>query len=99
MGPLRTFWDWCSLGEPFSPSQVDPRELGAGGDLAERLQDTHGPGHSKYTETLPAQVGVPGGYSTAQAAPGAPAVHKPKVNIWSYGDMRTQVSVSFHPRK
>ncbi|XP_031199296.1 coiled-coil domain-containing protein 33 isoform X1 [Mastomys coucha] len=69
---------------------VDPRELGAGGDLAERLQDTHGPGHSKYMETLPAQVGVPGGYSTAQAAPGAPAVHKPKVNIWSYGDMRMQ---------
>ncbi|XP_052044161.1 coiled-coil domain-containing protein 33 isoform X1 [Apodemus sylvaticus] len=69
---------------------VDPRELGAGGDLAERLQDTNDPGHSKYTETLPAQVGVPGGYSTAQAAPGAPAVHKPKVNIWSYGDMRTQ---------
>ncbi|XP_031199298.1 coiled-coil domain-containing protein 33 isoform X3 [Mastomys coucha] len=34
---------------------VDPRELGAGGDLAERLQDTHGPGHSKYMETLPAQ--------------------------------------------
>lgn len=34
---------------------VDPRELGAGGDLAERLQDTNGPGHSKYTETMPAQ--------------------------------------------
>ncbi|KAL1782282.1 coiled-coil domain-containing protein 33 isoform X2 [Sigmodon hispidus] len=34
---------------------VDPRELGAGGDLAERLQDTNGPGHSKCTETLPAQ--------------------------------------------
>ncbi|XP_052044163.1 coiled-coil domain-containing protein 33 isoform X3 [Apodemus sylvaticus] len=34
---------------------VDPRELGAGGDLAERLQDTNDPGHSKYTETLPAQ--------------------------------------------
>ncbi|XP_076781664.1 coiled-coil domain-containing protein 33 isoform X3 [Arvicanthis niloticus] len=34
---------------------VDPRELGAGGDLAESLQDTNGPGHSKYTETLPAQ--------------------------------------------
>ncbi|XP_028720947.1 coiled-coil domain-containing protein 33 isoform X3 [Peromyscus leucopus] len=34
---------------------VDPRELGAGGDLAERLRDTNGPGHSKYTETLPAQ--------------------------------------------
>ncbi|ERE76215.1 coiled-coil domain-containing protein 33 [Cricetulus griseus] len=45
----------CSLGEPFSPSQVDPRELGAGGDLAERLRDTNGPGHSKCTETLPAQ--------------------------------------------
>ncbi|XP_029336942.1 coiled-coil domain-containing protein 33 isoform X3 [Mus caroli] len=69
---------------------VDPRELGAGGDLAERLQDTNGPGHSKSTETLPAQVGVPGGYSTAQAAPGAPAVHKPKINIWSDGGMRTQ---------
>ncbi|GAB1294285.1 Coiled-coil domain-containing protein 33 [Apodemus speciosus] len=69
---------------------VDPRELGAGGDLAERLQDTNGPGHSKYTETLPAQVGVLGGYSTAQAAPGVPAVHKPKVTIWSYGDMRMQ---------
>ncbi|XP_021062040.1 coiled-coil domain-containing protein 33 isoform X1 [Mus pahari] len=69
---------------------VDPRELGAGGDLAERLQDTNGPGHSKYTETLPAQVGVPGGYSTAQAAPGASAVHKPKINIWRYGGMRTQ---------
>ncbi|NP_001159754.1 coiled-coil domain-containing protein 33 isoform 1 [Mus musculus] len=69
---------------------VDPRELGAGGDLAERLQDTNGPGHPKSTETLPAQVGVPGGYSTAQAAPGAPAVHKPKINIWSSGGMRTQ---------
>ncbi|XP_042136956.1 coiled-coil domain-containing protein 33 isoform X6 [Peromyscus maniculatus bairdii] len=34
---------------------VDPRELGAGGDLAERLRDTNGPGHSKYTEILPAQ--------------------------------------------
>ncbi|XP_059123972.1 coiled-coil domain-containing protein 33 isoform X1 [Peromyscus eremicus] len=34
---------------------VDPRELGAGGDLAERLRDTKGPGHSKCTETLPAQ--------------------------------------------
>nr|XP_048280138.1 coiled-coil domain-containing protein 33 isoform X2 [Myodes glareolus] len=34
---------------------VDPRELGAGGDLAERLRDTNGPGHSKCTETLPAQ--------------------------------------------
>lgn len=34
---------------------VDPRELGAGGDLAERLQDTNGPGHPKSTETLPAQ--------------------------------------------
>ncbi|XP_038937401.1 coiled-coil domain-containing protein 33 isoform X1 [Rattus norvegicus] len=34
---------------------VDPGELGAGGDLAERLQDTNGPGHSKYTETMPAQ--------------------------------------------
>ncbi|XP_036073722.1 coiled-coil domain-containing protein 33 isoform X3 [Rousettus aegyptiacus] len=33
---------------------VDPRELGAG-DLAERLQETDGPGHSKCTETLPAQ--------------------------------------------
>lgn len=99
MGPLRTFWDWYSLGEPFSPSQVDPRELGASGDLAESLQDTNGPGHSKYTETLPAQVGVPGGYSTAQAAPDAPAVYKPKVTIWSYGDTRTQVSASLHPRK
>ncbi|XP_036073723.1 coiled-coil domain-containing protein 33 isoform X4 [Rousettus aegyptiacus] len=39
---------------PFPPSQVDPRELGAG-DLAERLQETDGPGHSKCTETLPAQ--------------------------------------------
>lgn len=99
MGPLRTFWDWYSLGEPFSPSQVDPRELGAGGDLAESLQDTNGPGHSKYTETLPAQVGVPGGYSTAQAAPGALTVYKPKVSIWRYGDTRMQVSVSLHPRK
>lgn len=44
---------------PFPPSQVDPRELGAG-DLAERLQETDGPGHSKCTETLPAQVGAPG---------------------------------------
>ncbi|XP_076781666.1 coiled-coil domain-containing protein 33 isoform X5 [Arvicanthis niloticus] len=69
---------------------VDPRELGAGGDLAESLQDTNGPGHSKYTETLPAQVGVPGGYSTAQAAPGAPTVYKPKVSIWRYGDTRMQ---------
>ncbi|XP_050007771.1 coiled-coil domain-containing protein 33 isoform X2 [Alexandromys fortis] len=34
---------------------VDPRELGAGGDLAERLQDTNGLGHSTCTETLPAQ--------------------------------------------
>ncbi|XP_073733459.1 coiled-coil domain-containing protein 33 isoform X2 [Callorhinus ursinus] len=34
---------------------VDPRELGAGGDLAERLQETDGPGHSKGTEALPAQ--------------------------------------------
>ncbi|GAB5572292.1 coiled-coil domain-containing protein 33 isoform X1 [Prionailurus iriomotensis] len=34
---------------------VDPGELGAGGDLAERLQETDGPGHSKGTETLPAQ--------------------------------------------
>ncbi|XP_042844336.1 coiled-coil domain-containing protein 33 isoform X2 [Panthera tigris] len=33
---------------------VDPGELGAG-DLAERLQETDGPGHSKGTETLPAQ--------------------------------------------
>uniref|UniRef100_I3MVF6 Coiled-coil domain containing 33 n=1 Tax=Ictidomys tridecemlineatus TaxID=43179 RepID=I3MVF6_ICTTR len=39
---------------------VDPGELGAGGDLAERLRETDGPGHSKCTETLPAQVGVPG---------------------------------------
>ncbi|XP_055478097.1 coiled-coil domain-containing protein 33 isoform X3 [Psammomys obesus] len=34
---------------------VDPRELGAGGDLAENLQDTNGPGHSRCIETLPAQ--------------------------------------------
>uniref|UniRef100_A0A2K5EMR8 Coiled-coil domain containing 33 n=1 Tax=Aotus nancymaae TaxID=37293 RepID=A0A2K5EMR8_AOTNA len=34
---------------------VDPGELGAGGDLAERLRETHGPGHSKCTQTLPAQ--------------------------------------------
>nr|XP_008014091.2 coiled-coil domain-containing protein 33 isoform X1 [Chlorocebus sabaeus] len=34
---------------------VDPGELGAGGDLAERLRETHGPGHSECTETLPAQ--------------------------------------------
>ncbi|XP_030891581.1 coiled-coil domain-containing protein 33 [Leptonychotes weddellii] len=34
---------------------VDPRELGAGGDLAERLQETDGPGQSKGTEALPAQ--------------------------------------------
>ncbi|XP_047396969.1 coiled-coil domain-containing protein 33 isoform X2 [Sciurus carolinensis] len=34
---------------------VDSGELGAGGDLAERLQETDGPGHSKCTETLPAQ--------------------------------------------
>eukprot|EP00071_Canis_lupus_P014734 XP_005638668.1 coiled-coil domain-containing protein 33 isoform X2 [Canis lupus familiaris] len=33
----------------------DPGELGTGGDLAERLQETDGPGHSKGTETLPAQ--------------------------------------------
>ncbi|KAM6149566.1 LOW QUALITY PROTEIN: coiled-coil domain-containing protein 33 [Erethizon dorsatum] len=33
---------------------VDPRELGAGGDLAERMRKTDGPGH-KYTETLPSQ--------------------------------------------
>nr|XP_054388866.1 coiled-coil domain-containing protein 33 isoform X2 [Pongo abelii] len=34
---------------------VDPGELGAGGDLTERLRETHGPGHSECTETLPAQ--------------------------------------------
>ncbi|XP_032198352.1 coiled-coil domain-containing protein 33 isoform X1 [Mustela erminea] len=34
---------------------VDPRELGAGGDLAERLQETDGPGYSKGTKALPAQ--------------------------------------------
>nr|XP_010330345.2 coiled-coil domain-containing protein 33 isoform X3 [Saimiri boliviensis boliviensis] len=34
---------------------VDPGELGAGGDLAERLRETHGPGHSKCTQTRPAQ--------------------------------------------
>ncbi|XP_014636401.1 PREDICTED: coiled-coil domain-containing protein 33 isoform X2 [Ceratotherium simum simum] len=34
---------------------VDPGELGAGGDLAERLWETDGPGHSKCTETLPVQ--------------------------------------------
>ncbi|XP_058283739.1 coiled-coil domain-containing protein 33 isoform X3 [Hylobates moloch] len=34
---------------------VDPRELGAGGDLTERLRETHGPGHSECTGTLPAQ--------------------------------------------
>ncbi|XP_013374488.1 PREDICTED: coiled-coil domain-containing protein 33 isoform X11 [Chinchilla lanigera] len=34
---------------------VDPRELGAGGDLAERMRKADGPGHYKYTETLPAQ--------------------------------------------
>nr|XP_012603704.1 coiled-coil domain-containing protein 33 isoform X2 [Microcebus murinus] len=34
---------------------VDPGELGARGDLAERLQETDGPGHSKCTETLPTQ--------------------------------------------
>ncbi|KAM9586410.1 LOW QUALITY PROTEIN: coiled-coil domain-containing protein 33 [Trichechus inunguis] len=34
---------------------VDPRELGAGGDLAERLQETDGSGYSEYTETLPRQ--------------------------------------------
>ncbi|XP_037601457.1 coiled-coil domain-containing protein 33-like isoform X3 [Cebus imitator] len=34
---------------------VDPGELGAGGDLAERLQEMHGPGHSRCTQTLPAQ--------------------------------------------
>ncbi|XP_072602111.1 coiled-coil domain-containing protein 33 isoform X5 [Vulpes vulpes] len=33
----------------------DPGELGTGGDLAERLQETDGPGHSKGTETSPAQ--------------------------------------------
>nr|XP_013001086.1 LOW QUALITY PROTEIN: coiled-coil domain-containing protein 33-like [Cavia porcellus] len=36
---------------------VDPRELGAGGDLAERMQKTDGPGHHKQTETLSAQLG------------------------------------------
>ncbi|XP_051012511.1 coiled-coil domain-containing protein 33 [Acomys russatus] len=66
---------------------VDPRELGAGGDLAESLRDTNGPGHSTCTETLPAQVGVPGGrgYSTVQDASGTPAIYKPKVNMWGYG--------------
>uniref|UniRef100_A0A2K6EI79 Coiled-coil domain containing 33 n=1 Tax=Propithecus coquereli TaxID=379532 RepID=A0A2K6EI79_PROCO len=34
---------------------VDPGELGAGGDLAERLPETDGPGHSKCTETPPTQ--------------------------------------------
>ncbi|KFO37991.1 Coiled-coil domain-containing protein 33 [Fukomys damarensis] len=34
---------------------VDPRELGAGGDLAKRMRKTDGPGHSKCTEALPAQ--------------------------------------------
>ncbi|XP_049708504.1 coiled-coil domain-containing protein 33-like isoform X3 [Elephas maximus indicus] len=34
---------------------VDPWELGAGGDLAERLQETDGPSHSKYTDSLPRQ--------------------------------------------
>ncbi|EHB11874.1 Coiled-coil domain-containing protein 33, partial [Heterocephalus glaber] len=37
------------------PLPVDPRELGAGGDLAESMRKTDGPGHSKCTETLPAQ--------------------------------------------
>uniref|UniRef100_A0A673UT76 Coiled-coil domain containing 33 n=1 Tax=Suricata suricatta TaxID=37032 RepID=A0A673UT76_SURSU len=34
---------------------VDPKELGAGRDLAERFQETDGPGHSTGTETLPVQ--------------------------------------------
>nr|XP_045016516.1 coiled-coil domain-containing protein 33 [Jaculus jaculus] len=34
---------------------VDPGELGAGGDLAEWLPETDGPGHSKGTAALPAQ--------------------------------------------
>lgn len=87
MGPLRTSWDWCSLGEPFSPSQVDPRELGAGGDLAERLQDTNGPGHSKYTETMPAQVGVLGGIQTQSQY----------LKLWWREDAGE--CVSLHPRK
>ncbi|XDB62309.1 hypothetical protein AB1E18_015654 [Capra hircus] len=37
---------------------VDPGELGARRDLAESLQETEAPGHSRGT--LPAQVGVPG---------------------------------------
>ncbi|KAG8514533.1 Coiled-coil domain-containing protein 33, partial [Galemys pyrenaicus] len=47
------------LGAPIILQQqalpVDPRELGAGGDLAERPRETDGPGHSKGTERLPAQ--------------------------------------------
>uniref|UniRef100_A0A8C0QUW2 Coiled-coil domain containing 33 n=1 Tax=Canis lupus dingo TaxID=286419 RepID=A0A8C0QUW2_CANLU len=61
----------------------DPGELGTGGDLAERLQETDGPGHSKGTETLPAQVGVPAPEvpeprSISKAAAGTPALCKPK---------------------
>ncbi|CAO2634851.1 Coiled-coil domain-containing protein 33 [Lemmus lemmus] len=56
---------------------VDPRELGAGGDLAERLRDTNGPGHSKCTETLPAQVGAPGAISSMKPCVQSPALHKP----------------------
>lgn len=49
-----------ALESPFPPSQVDPRELGARGGLAERLQETDGPAQSMCTGTLPAQVGAPG---------------------------------------
>lgn len=68
---------------PF-PSQVDPGELGAGGDLAERLRETHGPGHSECTETLPAQVGGPRAQKCPGPAPplrllqGTLALHKPQ---------------------
>ncbi|XP_058150464.1 coiled-coil domain-containing protein 33 isoform X2 [Dasypus novemcinctus] len=34
---------------------VDPRDLGAEGDLTKRLRETDGPGHSKCKETLPPQ--------------------------------------------
>lgn len=89
----------------FSPSQEDPGELGTGGDLAERLQETDGPGHSKGTETLPAQVGVPAPEvpeprSISKAAAGTPALCKPKdktLELQKRGGQGAQESSSVHP--
>uniref|UniRef100_G3TQ07 Coiled-coil domain containing 33 n=1 Tax=Loxodonta africana TaxID=9785 RepID=G3TQ07_LOXAF len=55
---------------------VDPWELGAGGDLAERLQETDGPSHSKYTDSLPRQVGASGPRKLLQVPPCFTQIHK-----------------------